>query len=85
MEKKIPDLQESNKGMKQIFEQVNHNQPGDPVKAAQAIVEALTGTKELPARLPLGSDALAVIEQSLEEEKKTLQSWGALARSTDFK
>jgi NAD(P)-dependent dehydrogenase (short-subunit alcohol dehydrogenase family) len=63
--------------------QINHNQPGDPVRLAKAIV-ALVEAPVPPLRLPLGTDTLAVIrEKNAFVEGETAQ-WQALAASTDF-
>ena len=88
-EKRIPELQEATKPMREGIAAAEGNQIGDPVKGAHLLVEALTGTgkcagKELPPRLPLGSDALAAIGSVLEAEKKTLDSWTDFAKSSDY-
>ena len=56
----------------------NRAQPGDPVKAARAIV-ALATIAEPPARLPLGDDAIACIEGKLERVAGELERWRPLA------
>ncbi|MFP3700348.1 short-chain dehydrogenase/reductase, partial [Burkholderia sp. SIMBA_013] len=43
---------------------LNHQQPGDPVRLAAAMVE-LANAAEPPLRLPLGSDTLAAIAEKL--------------------
>ncbi|SHE57569.1 Short-chain dehydrogenase [Kaistia soli DSM 19436] len=59
------------------------NQPGDPAKAAQALL-ALVEAENPPARLFLGDDALALVKQKLETMKIELDAWDALSRSTSF-
>ena len=59
------------------------NQPGDPVKAAQALL-ALIESEDPPVRLFLGDDALGLVEQKLEGMKVELAAWDALSRSTSF-
>jgi NAD(P)-dependent dehydrogenase (short-subunit alcohol dehydrogenase family) len=66
----------------------DRNQPGDPVKGAQIIVEALTKSgrcngKALPPRLPLGNDAVHFIGDVLNKNLKTLKDWGPLVSTTD--
>ncbi|MDH7638120.1 oxidoreductase [Sphingomonas oryzagri] len=59
------------------------NQPGDPAKAAQAIL-TLAALPAPPLRLVLGSDAFdraAALDQARIDE---LHQWRALSRSTDF-
>jgi NAD(P)-dependent dehydrogenase (short-subunit alcohol dehydrogenase family) len=61
----------------------NGTQPGDPARAAAAIIR-LAALDEPPLRLLLGSDAVRIAEQSdlarLEADKK----WRDLSVSTDF-
>ena len=59
------------------------NQPGDPAKAAQALL-ALVLSENPPVRLFLGDDALRLVEQKLEGMKVELATWDALSRSTSF-
>jgi NAD(P)-dependent dehydrogenase (short-subunit alcohol dehydrogenase family) len=59
------------------------NQPGDPAKAAQALL-ALVDAETPPVRLFLGDDALGLVEQKLEAMKVELDAWDALSRSTNF-
>ena len=62
---------------------LNHEQPGDPDRLAQAIV-ALVGAKDPPLRLPLGTDAIARIEEKHAFVERELAAWRSLAASTDF-
>jgi NAD(P)-dependent dehydrogenase (short-subunit alcohol dehydrogenase family) len=59
------------------------NQPGDPAKAAQALL-ALVETDNPPVRLFLGEDALGLVDQKLVAMKAELGEWEALSRSTSF-
>jgi NAD(P)-dependent dehydrogenase (short-subunit alcohol dehydrogenase family) len=59
------------------------NQPGDPAKAAQALL-ALVDAEHPPVRLFLGDDALGLVEQKLDAMKTELEAWDALSRSTSF-
>lgn len=70
------------------LEAYNRKQPGDPVKGAQLIVEALTKSgrcegRALPARLPLGGDAVRFIGGVLDGHRKNLEEWGELVSTTD--
>jgi NAD(P)-dependent dehydrogenase (short-subunit alcohol dehydrogenase family) len=58
-------------------------QPGDPAKAAAAIIEAL-GSDEPPLRLVLGADALANIGGRLEAIREELERWRSLGEATAF-
>lgn len=59
------------------------NQPGDPAKAAQALL-ALVNADEPPIRLFLGADALGLVEQKLDEMRSEIDVWNGLSRSTSF-
>ncbi len=58
-------------------------QPGDPRKAADAIVE-LVGSEHPPLRLPLGVDAVERISGKLERVRAELDTWRDLSLSTGF-
>ncbi len=63
-------------------------QPGDPVKAAQIIVEALTKSgrcqgRQLPPRLALGNDAIKYIAGVMKTNRKHLDEWKDLTSTTD--
>jgi NAD(P)-dependent dehydrogenase (short-subunit alcohol dehydrogenase family) len=62
---------------------INHNQPGDPHKLAKVLV-AFADAPNPPVRLPLGSDAVAMIEKKNAQTAKILTDWRATAASTDF-
>lgn len=59
------------------------NQPGDPAKAAQALL-ALVEAPNPPVRLFLGADALGLVEQKISGMKAEITPWDALSRSTNF-
>jgi hypothetical protein len=58
-------------------------QPGDPAKAAAAIIAALDAD-EPPLRLVLGADAIANIERRLSNLADELKTWGPLGQATAF-
>jgi NAD(P)-dependent dehydrogenase (short-subunit alcohol dehydrogenase family) len=58
-------------------------QPGDPDKAAHAIITAVEAT-EPPSLLLLGTDALTAFEGVLEAEHAELEAWRQLTTSTDY-
>lgn len=61
----------------------NGNQPGDPAKAAQALL-ALVASSNPPVRLFLGEDALGLVEQKLDAMRAEIAGWEELSRSTGF-
>jgi NAD(P)-dependent dehydrogenase (short-subunit alcohol dehydrogenase family) len=60
------------------------NQPGDPVKAAKAMIE-ITETEKPPLRLLLGVAALKGARAKLEELKNDFDTWAATSEGADFK
>ncbi|GHO64427.1 short-chain dehydrogenase/reductase [Ktedonobacter sp. SOSP1-52] len=65
------------------MEQANGRQPGDPARAAQAII-AVVESEHPPLRLPLGTDAVTIIRQHLQQQLSDLDRWESLSCSTDF-
>ena len=59
------------------------HQPGDPVRAARAILD-VAGMGKPPLRLPLGADALETIERADLNRLDELREWRTLSLSTDF-
>jgi NAD(P)-dependent dehydrogenase (short-subunit alcohol dehydrogenase family) len=56
-------------------------QPGDPAKAAAAILAALNAEKA-PLRLALGDDAIDAIRDALDRRRSDLDSWETVSRHT---
>ena len=61
---------------------VNHLQPGDPAKAAAALV-ALTRIEQPPLRIQLGGDSYARVSEKLGHVAAEQAAWRAMALSTD--
>jgi NAD(P)-dependent dehydrogenase (short-subunit alcohol dehydrogenase family) len=57
--------------------------PGDPAKAAQAILK-IAGVDEPPLRLLLGSDAVRLADLDNQARIETDRKWRELSLSTDF-
>ncbi|CAN7616478.1 oxidoreductase [Acidovorax sp. LjRoot129] len=69
--------------VREAARRINLNQPGDPVRLAQAVMQ-LAASATPPLRLPLGTDTLQTIaDKHVFVEKETAQ-WRVLAASTDF-
>lgn len=60
------------------------NQPGDPVKAARAMIQ-VTETENPPLRLLLGAAALKGARLKLEELRKDFDDWADVSEGADFK
>lgn len=59
------------------------NQPGDPAKAAQALLR-LVAAENPPVRLYLGADALKFVRDKIDTIKTEMDFWEETSRSTDF-
>ena len=66
---------------RQMIEESAGTQPGDPAKAATAILTALAAPST-PLRLPLGDDAVDAILTHLDRTTADLRDWEKLARDT---
>ena len=62
----------------------NHQQPGDPQRLAQVIVQLAAASKP-PTRLGLGSDTVARIEEKHRDVERELDLWRSVSLSTDFR
>jgi NAD(P)-dependent dehydrogenase (short-subunit alcohol dehydrogenase family) len=58
-------------------------QPGDPAKAAQAILDLLEAESP-PTHLVLGRDALRMVREKLKALSAELDAWEQVSISTDF-
>ncbi len=59
------------------------NQPGDPERAAQAMIQVVE-TENPPLRLLLGAAALKGARAKLEELKKDFDAWAEVSAGADF-
>jgi NAD(P)-dependent dehydrogenase (short-subunit alcohol dehydrogenase family) len=66
---------------RQMIENGNGTQPGDPAKAAAAIVTALDA-EHTPLRLPLGDDAVDAVLGHLDAVRAEITAWEKTARDT---
>jgi NAD(P)-dependent dehydrogenase (short-subunit alcohol dehydrogenase family) len=67
----------------QHTQEIDGRQPGDPVKAALALV-ATYESSQPPLHLFLGRDAVAMAEAKQEQVLRALNDWRALSVSTDY-
>jgi NAD(P)-dependent dehydrogenase (short-subunit alcohol dehydrogenase family) len=59
------------------------HQPGDPQKAARALLE-IVASNDPPVHLLLGNDALQLVRAKIKSLEQDMERWEALSRSTDF-
>lgn len=78
----IDDYDASFEPVRQARMEKHGKQPGDPAKAAQAILR-LVESDVPPAHLLLGSDALALVRGALTQRLAEIDAWEAMTRSTD--
>jgi NAD(P)-dependent dehydrogenase (short-subunit alcohol dehydrogenase family) len=62
---------------------VDGTQPGDPARAARAIIEVVAAPRP-PSLLLLGRDALATATAVLDAQRAEVEEWRKLTTSTDF-
>jgi NAD(P)-dependent dehydrogenase (short-subunit alcohol dehydrogenase family) len=67
----------------QWFKEMDGKQPGNPLKAAQAIIQAVESPHP-PMRLALGTDAMNLIQEKLSGVKTDLDAWQQVTVSTDY-
>jgi NADP-dependent 3-hydroxy acid dehydrogenase YdfG len=80
----IPDYAETVGKTRGMAVERNYQQPGDPSKLAQAILE-IVNTDKPPLRLPLGSDTLQAIAQKNAYVEQETAKWRTLSESTNYR
>jgi NAD(P)-dependent dehydrogenase (short-subunit alcohol dehydrogenase family) len=83
LSKRIPAYDEQIDPLRTGMAEDDGRQPGDPAKAAAAILLALD-SPDPPLRLALGNDAVDAIAESLEGAKAELAAWERVGRSAVF-
>lgn len=79
----LDDYAESAGAVREAARRINLNQPGDPVRLAQAVMQ-LVASPTPPLRLPLGTDTLQTIADKHAFVANETAQWRAVAASTDF-
>jgi NAD(P)-dependent dehydrogenase (short-subunit alcohol dehydrogenase family) len=79
---RIPDYDATSGAMRAIVPGLSHNQPGDAVKLAYALVE-LANAPHPPLRLPLGPDTLQRMAEKNAVVQRETEAWRNLAASTN--
>ncbi|KAI1763489.1 NAD(P)-binding protein [Hypoxylon sp. FL1150] len=88
--KDTPDYAQFHAGAQAHVAGTLGNEPGDPNKAVDRMIELVKGTgmaagKRVPLRIPLGSDGWGLIKAKCEETLKICGEWEGVAKSTDVK
>ncbi|MFC1413607.1 oxidoreductase [Streptacidiphilus sp. N1-12] len=79
----LPAYEETVGPVREVLPSSDGKQPGDPAKAAAAILAALEADRT-PLRLALGSDAADAILANFETSRQEALDWEPVSRSTDF-
>jgi len=64
-------------------QQINGNQPGDPLKAAEVLIR-VSEAENPPIHLFLGEDAYQMAHQKMATVQQELQQWQGMADATNF-
>lgn len=80
---RIPDYDATVGPTRQMITEINGSQPGDPARAAAAILTALDA-ETTPLRLPLGDDAVDGILGHLDTVRDEIRAWEHLSRATAY-
>lgn len=82
-EKIIDDYDRTAGTLIKIINNYSGTQPGDPAKAAKAIIKAVD-SENPPLRLALGSAALEAVRKKLASMEKNYNDWEAVSLDTSF-
>ena len=85
----IPDYAEFNKLYQAGVGALHHNQPGDPRKATDCIVdmvraEGKAAGKTIPQRFPVGPDAVEIIRANCSKKLQICDEWEAVSSDTNL-
>ncbi|MFJ5549441.1 oxidoreductase [Streptomyces sp. NPDC093225] len=79
----LPAYEDTVGGVRTGLSDSDGTQPGDPVRAAEAILTALDAD-HTPLRLALGDDAVDAIRAHADAERAELNAWEDVSRSTAY-
>jgi len=84
----IPDYEPIVRARKEGLDAYNHNQPGDPKKGVNVIIDVVKGEgvakdKEFTPAVLLGSDCYREVKKTLTEAIATFDEWKEISTSTD--
>ncbi|QYT04460.1 hypothetical protein H0G86_011366 [Trichoderma simmonsii] len=89
VEPRNPDYAQFNAGVRQFEASLVGKEPGDADKAVTRMIELVKGTgmaagRQIPLRVPLGSDGWERVKTKCEETIKICEDWEEVAKSTDY-
>jgi NAD(P)-dependent dehydrogenase (short-subunit alcohol dehydrogenase family) len=80
----IPDYDTVMDPIRSARQAKNGNQPGDPARAAQALL-TLVAAEHPPVHLYLGEDALQLVADKMAALRAEITAWEEVSRSTSFR
>ncbi|KAF5340478.1 hypothetical protein D9758_014556 [Tetrapyrgos nigripes] len=88
-ESRIEDYREMGKKGVEGLEAYNNNQPGDPAKAVQIIIDVIKGEgvakgKPFAKSLQLGTDCYGGVKNAAEQTLRNLEAWKDVTCSTEI-
>ena len=78
----IDDYQATVGAMRSGVDALHGNQPGDPKKLAQVIIQ-LANTERPPLHLPVGNDAVAMYQNNAAKMAEEIEAWLPVATNTN--
>ncbi|MCM0664613.1 oxidoreductase [Flavobacterium tyrosinilyticum] len=82
-ENPIAEYKEVRQSQSAHKDDINENQPGDPVKLAEALIK-VSQDQNPPLHLFLGEDAFNMANQKIASVQKELEGWKSVSVSTGF-
>jgi NAD(P)-dependent dehydrogenase (short-subunit alcohol dehydrogenase family) len=79
----IEDYKDARESQALHKQQINNNQPGDPVKGVAQII-AMANAENPPVSFFLGSDSVAMAEAKIKSVEAEIEAWKTVSQSTDF-
>ena len=84
----MPDYQEMAQQAQAGTQAMEGHQPGDVKKVVETMIDVVKGEgvakgKDMPKRLPLGTDALELVREKCVETLKTMDEWEGIIKGTD--
>lgn len=79
----IDDYESTAGNTRRVVAAGDGTQPGDPAKAAEAVIAALEA-EHTPLRLPLGDDSVDALLAHLDSVRTEIATWEKTARATAF-
>lgn len=85
---KLSDYVEANNEVRERIKNAHGTWPGDARKACDLVVDAVRGEgrcagKDLPLRLPIGSDTFGIMREDLQKRLQVCDEWEDIMSKTD--